>query len=153
MQASDEYPYRFEAHIERYRVGQERKIEYSVVFLAPELELELPFKHYPRLRVVAWIDEVKISGAWIPSGDGRHYMILSPRILKPADLCVGDRIQVRFRIDDQDAVDVPPELLEALTTHSQARQSWEKLTPGKQRGLTHLIHSARTTSYPQPARR
>ncbi|MEM6869113.1 MAG: YdeI/OmpD-associated family protein, partial [Cyanobacteria bacterium P01_C01_bin.121] len=51
---------------------------------------------------------------------------------------------VRFRIADQDAVDVPEALQHALEQDEYAKAVWEKLTPGKRRGFAYRVSSAKT---------
>lgn len=137
------YPCSFEAPLDRFGVGRERKVWYTVVFLPAALEAELPFAAHSRLRVEGEIAEVPVEGAWMPAGDGRRYFIVAPRVLKDAGVAVGDLVEMRFRIADQDAVDVPPELAAELTADPDARAAWDALTPGKRRGLTYRVHGAK----------
>ena len=53
-------------------------------------------------------------GAWNPVADGRKYFILSAKFLSTAGVSVGGATEMRFNIDDQDFVDVPDELADAL---------------------------------------
>lgn len=138
------YDRAFEGEIERFGVGKTRKVWYRVVFLPADIAASLPFGAYPRLRIEGEIADVPVAGAWIPAGDGRHYFIVGPRVLKDAGVDIGDRVEMRFGIADQNAVDVPPELQRALAANAAALQAWEALTPGKQRGWAHLVHGART---------
>ena len=50
---------------------------------------------------------------------------------------------MRFNIDDQDFVDVPDELAAALAADKALDDSWNLLTPGRQRFLCHQIASAK----------
>ncbi|MEL6962054.1 MAG: DUF1905 domain-containing protein, partial [Pseudomonadota bacterium] len=100
------YTHEFEAVIDRHGVGKTKVIFYKVLFMPPCFEEELPFAEYPRLRVEGEIAEVSVRGAWIPTGDGRRYFIVSPEVRKQTGLDVGDLVEMRFRIDDQDHVDV-----------------------------------------------
>lgn len=140
------YHHNFEGPIERFGVGKTRKVWYTVLFLPTALERQLPFAAHPRLRVDGEIVEVPVTGAWMPTGDGRRYFIVAARVLKEASVGVGQQVEMRFRIADQDAVDVPPELARALRANTRAKAAWDALSAGKQRGLTHPIHSAKTTT-------
>ncbi len=51
---------------------------------------------------------------------------------------------MRFSIDDQDRVDIPDLLQDELNRDEDLRNAWTKLTPGRQRGFAHLIHSAKS---------
>jgi len=118
---------------------------------AAELASDLPFARYPRLRVDGEIADMPVTGAWMPTGDGRRYFIVAPRVFRDAGVTVGSVVEMRFRIADQDAVDMPDALKAALLIDAEANAAWVALTPGKQRGLTHLVHGAKTE--PTRARR
>lgn len=137
------YDHGFEAPIERFGVGKVRKLWYNVLFMPLDLAATLPFARHPRLRVEGEIADVPVAGAWMPSGDGRRYFIVAPRVLKDAGVDVGDRVEMRFAIADQDAVEMPDELGRALSADRAAGAAWEALTAGKQRGMTHRIHGAK----------
>lgn len=145
------FDYAFEDAIDRFGVGRTRKVWYSVLFLPPAIESTLPFARYPRLRVDGEIGDVPVTGAWMPTGDGRRYFIVAPRVFRDASVGVGSIVEMRFRIADQDAVDMPDALTVALSRDAAAAAGWAKLTPGKQRGFTHVIHGAKTV--PTRARR
>jgi hypothetical protein len=138
------YPHAFEAPLDRFGVGRTRKIWYTVLFLPPALAAELPFAAHPRLRVEGEIAELPVEGAWMPTGDGRRYFMVSPRVLKQAELAIGDMAEMRFRIADQNAVDVPPELTAGLSGDPVADAAWVTLTPGGRRGFAHLVHGAKS---------
>jgi hypothetical protein len=140
------YRFAFEGPIARFGVGKSRKVWYTVLFLPTELEQDLPFAKHPRLRVDGEIGDIPVTGAWMPTGDGRRYFIVAARVRKMAALRIGQRVEMRFRIADQDAVEVPPELTRALKANREARAAWESLTPGKRRGLSHPIHAAKTAA-------
>lgn len=138
------FPYAFEAPIERFGVGKVRKVWYNVMFLPAELRAILPFATYPQLRVEGEIAEVPIANAFIPAGDGRNYVIIAPKVLKDSGVAVGDVVEMRFRIADQDHVDVPVELSAALDCEPGARDLWMALTPGRRRMLVQHVLSAKT---------
>ncbi len=50
-------------------------------------------------------------------------------------------VELRFNIANQDSVDLPEELLGALFADKAAQQAWDRLTPGKQRGLAYFVGS------------
>ncbi|MEM9531064.1 MAG: YdeI/OmpD-associated family protein [Pseudomonadota bacterium] len=138
------FTHEFAAPLERFGVGKSRKVWYRVVFLPAHLEADLPFDQYPRLRVDAELEDVPVNGAWMPTGDGRRYLIVGPAVIKATDLRLGDPVSVRFKIADQDYVDVPPKLLAALEGDSRLTALWDELTPGKKRALSHHVASAKT---------
>lgn len=144
MQFAPPFPYSFEGRIERFGVGKLRKIWYNVLFLPRELHGQLPFDAHPRLRVLGEIADVPIANAFIPAGDGRSYVIVAPNVLKDAGVASGDLVEMRFRIDDQDRVDVPYVLSLMLAEDPAASSAWVTLSPGKQRMAVQHVLSAKT---------
>ena len=138
------YDYAFEARIERLAIGNTSKVlHYSVVILPEQCRDELPFDKYPKLRIIGEVGDHPVRGAWNPVADGRKYFILSAKFLSTAGLSVGDATEMRFNIDDQDFVDVPDELADALAADRALDTSWNRLTPGKKRFHCHQIASAK----------
>jgi Bacteriocin-protection, YdeI or OmpD-Associated/Domain of unknown function (DUF1905) len=143
------YPYTFEAPVERFGVGKVRKVWYNVLFLPADVRAALPFSQYPRLRVEGEIAEMPIANAFIPTGDGRNYVIVAPSVMKEAGVALGDVVEMRFRIADQDHVDVPEALALALQGDEAAQSAWLALTPGKQRMIVQHVLSAKTPATKQ----
>lgn len=100
------YAYEFKAEIKCFGVGKTRKVWCNVRMLPQELKHDLPFDEYPRLRVDGKISDVPITNAVLPTGAGRVFVTVSPDVIKFADVTIGDAVQMRFAIADQDAVDV-----------------------------------------------
>lgn len=138
------FTHQFEGVIDRFGVGKARKIWYNVLFLPKELEDGLPFDVYPRLRVDGEIAEIPISNAFIPTGDGRYYVIVAPNVLKDGDVAIGDIVEMRFKIADQDHVDVPEQLLATIRRSETSVEAWDGITPGKKRMLAQHVSSAKT---------
>lgn len=137
------FPFEFEGSIDRFGVGKARKIWYNVLFLPERFDGEPPFDQLQTVRIDGEIAEVPVGGAWMPTGDGRRWFIVAPHVLKTAGVGLGDRVDMRFRIDDQNRVDVPIELERALSSDLAAREAWEALTPGKRRAHAHGVASAK----------
>jgi len=134
------YPHAFEGRVVRHDVGTYR---YTVVFLPDGLAEALPLDLHPRLRVSGEVGEFPFSGAWQPVR-GRWYLMLSKELLRDAGLALGDAVEVRFRVEDQDAVEVPDQLARALDADAALRSAWEGLSAGRRRGLAHRVSSAKT---------
>ena len=134
------YPYAFTTPIVHHMVGT---YKYTVVFLAAELHDELPLDTYPRLRVSGEVGGQPFEGAWQPVR-GRWYLMLSKGLLRNGGMEIGDEVEVRFLVEDQDAVSVPTALRRALREESAAEAAWQELTAGKQRALAHRVASAKT---------
>lgn len=143
------FTHEFFGEIALHGVGKSRVITYKVLFMPRRFEAELPFKIYPRLRVEGEIADVPVRGAWMPAGDGRRYFIVSPDIKANTGLDVGDEVEMRFRVDDQDHVDVPAALSAALKSDDAASAQWDMLTAGKKRMYTNHVFSAKTASTEQ----
>lgn len=138
------YPFQFEGRIAYHDVGSE-KYAYTVVFLPDEIAAELPLKTYPRLRVSGEIQDHPIEASLTPVR-GRWYILLSKKLLRAVGASVGDEVEVRFEIGDQDAVEVPSALKDALARNRKMLALWDKQTPGKQRGLAYRVASAKTAA-------
>lgn len=138
------FTHEFEAVIENFGVGRERQIFYKVLFLPPQLEADLPFDQYPRLRVEGEIADIPVRCAFIPAGDGRRYVIVPPVVSKVTGLDLGDLVEFRFRVDDQDFVDTPAALQDAIDADDELRSIWDGLTAGKKRMFAHHVASAKS---------
>lgn len=137
------YTHSFTAPLREFGVGKVKKRWYKVVFLPPELQATLPFKQYPRLRIDGEIGEMSLDNALMPTGDGRYYVIVAPRIIKQYGLSLGDSVELRFRIADQNWVEVPDALARALEADPLVQDAWNKLTAGKKRSLAQHVLSAK----------
>lgn len=136
----DIHPYELVAEIEALDFG---RYHYEVVWLTEGLAAALPLDEFPRLRIAGEIEGMDFSGACMPSG-GRYYLMVPKAIRVKQSLSLGDRITVRFGVDDQDRVDLPPELAATLAEQDEVAELWRGLTPGAQRGFAHRIASAKT---------
>ncbi len=116
---------------------------YTVLYLPREMETALSFPRTKRLRVVGEVADLPVAGAWQRSS-GRWYFILSKRFHKAAEAKVGDIVEMRFSVDDQNAVDTPTVLQDALKRNKKLAVAWAGLTPGAQRAFAHRIASAKT---------
>lgn len=135
------YPHSFTAEIVHHDVGSDA-YRYTVIFVPDETKSDLPLDRFPKLRVVGEIDDLPYEGAFTPVR-GRHYLLLSKKILAAIGKRLGDEVEMRFRVADQDAVDVPEALERALENAGHERGLWEAATAGKKRALAHMVASAK----------
>ncbi|MEM1179452.1 MAG: YdeI/OmpD-associated family protein [Acidobacteriota bacterium] len=135
------YPHQFETTVQEYDVGSNRYV-YKVLMIPQALAKDLPLDTYPRLRIAGEIDGFPFEGALTPA-KGEWYLLLSNAKLKAMGRDVGDRVTVHFEIGDQDLVDIPQELAEALDEAPPIRALWEEKTPGFRRGLAYRVASAK----------
>ena len=133
------FTHRFETHVSRHAVGT---YHYSVVYLEAALHSELPLDQHARLRIEADVSGLPVKGAWQPAR-GRWYLMLPKALLKAAGLKIGSAVEVAFRVLPQDDVDVPEELAARRARMARVRKAWEALSAGKQRGIAHLVSSAK----------
>lgn len=130
----DTYPHSFEGPVVRHDIGTMR---YTVVFLPDGL---VPLQG--RVRASGEINDVPFTGAWQPVR-GRWFLMLSKTLLRDAEARPGSLVSVRFRLEPDDAVELPEALRDALDRDDTARAEWDGLRPGQQRGLAHRIASAK----------
>ncbi|MEO0423581.1 MAG: YdeI/OmpD-associated family protein [Pseudomonadota bacterium] len=135
------FEHEFEATIRYHDVGSAR-YRYTVVFLPDALKAVLPLETHPRLRISGEVDDHPLEASLTPVR-GEWYVLLSKKLLKGIDAVVGDTVTVRFRIADQDAVEVPVLLRDALARDQTMRALWEASTSGKQRALAYRVASAK----------
>ncbi|MEM9350037.1 MAG: YdeI/OmpD-associated family protein [Pseudomonadota bacterium] len=125
-------------------VGRYAPMGYTVAWLPTSFADSLPEPPKSRPRVVGELNGLPFKGALHPTSDGRAYFIFNKQMQKKTGLGEGDPIRIAFRFDDPDAVDVPPELTDALDADEDARVVWEGLTAGTKRGFAHRVSSAKT---------
>jgi hypothetical protein len=135
------FPHAFTAEIVQHDVGSER-YRYTVIFVPEEVKADLPLAEYPKLRISGEVDDHPIEAALTPVR-GEHYILLSKKLLAAVGKGVGDEVELRFRIADQDAVEVPERLDAALARDAAMRALWQAATPGKQRALAYMVASAK----------
>ena len=138
------FPHRFEGPIERHVIeskSSDRALAYFVVWLPPALHAALPLAGNPKLRVRGEIAEMPFTGAWQAWRGGR-YLMVPRKLLNEGELALGDEVEVRFAVADQEAVDLPPALATALREDGTKR-AWHALTAGRRRALAHHVASAK----------
>ncbi|WP_164847364.1 YdeI/OmpD-associated family protein [Sphingobium algorifonticola] len=136
----DYFPFAFTGLVEHHDLGTYR---YTVLWLPDEIAGQLPLAEHPRLRISGELNDQPCTGAWQPSR-GRWYLMLGKPLLKATGLSVDCFATLRFRVEPQDEVDMPPLLAQALEGNRAAAERWAMLTPGKQRAICHHVLSAKT---------
>ena len=141
------YQHEFAGEIARHSMGINKRGElfYTVVYVPTETIEALPLDEHPRLRVEGEIAEMPFEGAINPS-KGRHYLMVSKKLMKARALVVGDEVAVRFNVGDQDYVDISAELQQALDDNPTAMALWDNLTAGRKRGFATLVNSAKRSA-------
>jgi hypothetical protein len=136
------YPYSFDGEVTYYDVGSDR-YAYTVVWLPADVASQLPLSTFPRLRVSGEANEVAFKASLMPVR-GRWYILFSRDALRKMGAAVGEEIHVAFAITDQNAVDVPEALTQAMEDDPELAALWDAQTPGKQRGLAYRVATAKT---------
>ena len=115
---------------------------YCVVYLPADIAEQLTFGRNSRLRVSVEMEGCQFEAAWMPSR-GRWYLMLSKKRRKEMGLEIGDCSVLRFSVVDQDAVEVPRALLNALQAESGLEAIWNAQTSGKRRSWCYRIAGAK----------
>jgi len=135
------FDYEFDAPICHHDVGSER-YRYTVVYLPEDHAKALPLDDFPRLRISGEVNDCPFEAALTPVS-GVWYILFSKKTLRQIDAKVGDLVMVRYRIADQDAVEVPELLAAALNKSKKMKRLWDQQTPGKQRALAYRVATAK----------
>ena len=129
--------FRFEAVITRRSWND---YTFMVVEIPSDLVAKLPGKGYHR--VAATLGPVDVKCALTPDGEGGYYILISKKLHQRLGVSVGDAFPAQYVLEPRDSVHVPPEIEAALKEMPHTARYWEELTPGRKRGLSHMVSSA-----------
>lgn len=83
---------------------------------------------------------VEYQCAMLPKGAGVYIISVNKARVKKLNLKLGDQVQVSLHKDDSEyGLPVPEEFTEVLEQDPEAKDFWEKLTPGKQRTMLYIV--------------
>ncbi|RYE93807.1 MAG: DUF1905 domain-containing protein [Myxococcales bacterium] len=139
--SADAPTYTFTAPLEAEQLGN---AQFVFIHLPDHLQALPAFAAPGRRRMKGTVAGVPVHRAWQPTREGRRYLMLSAAICQQAGLSPGDPVTVSFSLVDDDHVEVPAELREALRQEPAWRRRWAAQTPGRQRGIAHHVDSARS---------
>lgn len=95
-------------------------------------------------RVIVSIKGRTVNRAIMQNANGVRYLIASRSLLRDIGAEFGDTIIVEMRPDPYpDKPEIPAELVAALETDQEASERFYAMSPGKQRGLSHYVASAK----------
>lgn len=134
-----DYPYQFEAKIEKYDFG---KMFYSVVYVPEDVLSQIEFGKTKRLRIEGEVNGIRIQAAMMPT-KGKWYIMISKKLQKLCGATLGEVASIDFEIADQDSVTVPTELQFALEASPAAHDVWQSWTAGKRRSWCHRVATAK----------
>lgn len=139
------FPYAFEGVLEELAIGRDpsNAMRCWGVFLPAALQKRAPFSAKKKLRmrgVVGGASGKPVSLAWQVS-NGRHDVMFGRGAAKSLGLALGETVELAFDLVSEHDVDLPDELREALDQEPTWKELWSALTPGKQRGLAHMVRT------------
>lgn len=98
----------------------------------------------PNQRVLATVNGHVLRRGLLPRADGSRYLLLGKMVCQKLGLRVGDALHVTLAPDPYpNQVDLPDELAEGLEAWPEAASAFDRLTPGRQRGIAYRIDSAK----------
>ncbi|MEO1363578.1 MAG: YdeI/OmpD-associated family protein [Pseudomonadota bacterium] len=127
----------FEAQIEPMEWG---KNTYTIVRLPGDAMRALP-EGTRRIEGEFADHPVNLALTRAPVIDGT-FVYTGKTFLRDSGLTPGEVFDARIRPADPDAVDTPEDVAAALRSAGRSAD-WAALTPGRQRGLLHLVNSAK----------
>lgn len=96
-----------------------------------------------KVRIVGEMMGEPIELAFNKFVDRGYYLYVNQKLMKQHGLALGDKVHVRYQVDDPNRVDIPEELAAALALEEGALAVYEQLTPGRRRGMGYYIRSAK----------
>ena len=133
------HDHEFEAPIEAVGYG---RATYHYLFFPDDVLKELPFGRRSKLRLEVSLGDLDLPMSLQPVM-GRKAVMVGRKTLKKLGLEPGEIVRVRFRVVDDDHVDVPEALTKLLDTDDDVRASWHDSTPGRRRGWAYMVSSAK----------
>ncbi len=132
---------RFEAELDLQMVGTYR---YHAIKLPGEVQSQIEFVSGVKQRFEGNVNGEGFAGALLPTGTGGYYMMVNGALRKKLKLELGDSLSVTITIVDPNKVDVPEDVIRALSADEETLFKWDVLTAGTKRGILHQINSARS---------
>ncbi len=100
-------------------------------------------------RFVALINDfVSLRCAILSAGEGNgYYILLNKDLIKSLKLQIGDEVKMKLTEDKSKyGADLPEEIEELFYQEPEFDRYFHELSPGKQRGLLHLVNKIKTPS-------
>ncbi len=97
-----------------------------------------------RLRVKGTIDAVPFKGTLLPSGSGRHFVVVKKEVRDKIGKSAGDVVKVEFDLDASAVkVSIPRDFTSALTSIPGAKAEFKALAPSHRKAYVTWIESAK----------
>ena len=126
----------FQADLESWAEG----MDYCAVPVPPKITEALGTKG-PVLVMARVNNSEPFQVSLFPVGGGQHYIRIKAKVRQETNTKTGDRVRVRFTVLDREDVEIPENLMSALTTGGMAA-SFKSLPPGKQNFIIRRIDDA-----------
>lgn len=98
-----------------------------------------------RLRVKGTIDAVPFKGTLLPSGSGRHFVVVKKELRDKIGKKAGDSVRVEFDLDTSPVeVSIPKDFAAALASAPSAKAEFEKMAPSHKKAYVTWTESAKT---------
>ena len=126
----------FQADLENWAEG----MDYCAVSVPATITEALGTKG-PVLVLARVNDSEPFQVSLFPVGGGQHYIRIKAKVRQETNTKTGDRVQVRFTVLDRADVELPDDLMSALTAEAMTA-SFKSLPPGKQNFIIRRIDDA-----------
>ncbi len=133
--------FEFVGELDLQMVGTYR---YHAIRVPATVQAEMKFVSGVKQRFKGTLNGEAFSGALMPTGTGSYYIMVNAHLRKKQNIELGDQLNISITIVDPNEVEVPEDLLIALSGSGETLFKWEVLTAGTKRGILHQIASART---------
>ena len=126
----------FQASLENWAEG----MDYCAVPVPAKITEALGTKG-PVLVLARVNDSEPFQVSLFPVGGGQHFIRIKAKVRQETNIKTGDRVQVRFTVLDRADVEIPEDLMRALTAEG-VTASFKSLPPGKQNFIIRRIDDA-----------
>lgn len=124
------------------RAGKEGSTHQVLALLSKEQSMRLGARR--AVNITGTLDGQPFQNSFLPTGDGRHYLVISQALRTAAGVAVGDQVTLVFEIERAPRrVVVPEDVLAALAHHPTAQATFEKLPPSHQREYLSFVTEAK----------
>ncbi|HEY6282573.1 MAG TPA: YdeI/OmpD-associated family protein [Nitrososphaerales archaeon] len=97
-----------------------------------------------RLRVKGTIDAIPFKGTLLPSGSGRHFVVVRRKVRDKIGKNAGDVVKVEFDLDASPAnVSIPRDFASALASRPGAKAEFEAVAPSHKKAYVTWIETAK----------
>ena len=117
---------------------------YHAVKVPQAVQDQMDFSAGGKQRFEGTLNSEPYSGALMPTGTGRFYLMVGGELRKRLRLELGDTVEITLTIVDPDVVHVPADVMQAISADGFNLYKWETQTAGNKCGLLHEINTAKT---------